>query len=89
MKKSVYKPTLRGGGGGGVVSSFLSSLKKQNKTISLGYYLCRIHFAQASINPTGSGNKLNFIEIDTNSCEKMDTTVFDFSYSCDLEWTSK
>ena len=34
------------------------------------------------------GNVLKFIQIDSQFWKKMDTTVFDLSSNCDLEWRS-
>ena len=43
-------------------------------------------FSMSSNKTTGCGNILNFIEIDTQICKKMDTKVFDFSENCDIDW---
>ena len=57
----------------------------KSQTAEFSPLLVQSKFSMSFNKPTGCGNILNFIQIDTQSSEKMDTKVFDFSYSCDLE----
>ena len=46
---------------------------------------CAQTFNMSFNKSAGCGNILNFIQINTQICQKMDTKICDLSYNCDLE----
>ena len=64
---------------------FSCFMQLENRTIAVLVQTFIMSFNKS----TSCGNMLNFIQIHTLICEKMDTKIFDFSYNCDLELKAK